>query len=517
MKMDTTTTPGVSGDESSGLTKRAALIMAANVIAMSMTFMLPLVLVRTLNQSEFGLYKQSFQILLTALGLLNLQVAVSVFYFMAREPGKKLQVALNVALFYGLVGASVCLFFLVWPGWVTLIFQSADLVPYVPLIGVVILLWLVASNLEAVPIAAGDVRIASILIVVSQLTKAIVMITAALIFGDIASVLVAAMIQAALQIVYMAFYLRRRFGRIFASIDWPLFKAQIGSSLPFGVGGVAAIVQSDMHNYFVSHYFDSAAFAVYSVGCFQLPLLGMLSSSFASALNPELAKHKEAGNYRAIVRVWMDVMRKLALFFVPAFAAMFVLRYDLITALFTRNYEASVPVFAVNLFAILLGIAVHLHILRVFDQLKYFRLKLYLALIPVTFGALYLGLRSGGLVGVAIAVVFVQTLDVGITLLMVGRKLEMSRSDLKYLQPLLRVAAAAAAAALAAIVARLTIIHAQAPARLALGAAAFGAVYPIAVFVVGAITREEQTALREMISKYYERGASRLRLSSTAE
>ncbi len=515
--MNTTMTTGESQQESSGLTKRAALIMTANVIAMSMTFMLPLVLVRTLNQSEFGLYKQAFQILLTALGLLNLQVAVSVFYFMAREPGKKLQVVLNVALFYGLVGAFVLLLFLAWPEWVTLIFKSADLVPYVPLLGLVILLWLVATNLEAVPIAAGDVRTASILIVLSQLTKAIVMIAAALIFGSITAVLAAALIQATLQITYMAFYIRRRFGRILASIDWPLFRAQIGSSLPFGVGGVAAIVQNDMHNYFVSHFFDSAAFAIYSIGCFQLPLLGMLSSSFASALNPELAKHKEAGDYRAIVRVWMDVMRKLALFFAPAFAVMLVLRYDLITALFTKNYEASVSIFAVNLFAILLGIAVHLHILRVFDQLKYFRLKLYLALIPVTLGALYLGLRAGGMVGVAVAVVFVQTLDVGITLAMVSRKLEMSRGDLRYLAPLLKIAAAAAAAALAAFVVRLTFLHTQPLARFAIGSAIFGLVYLIAVFVVGAISREEQTALREMIWKYYARGAARLRLSSTAD
>src|SRR5262245_65009834 len=114
----------------SGLTQRAALLMAANVIATVMSFALPLLLVRTMNQAEYGLYKQAFQIIFSALSLLNLQVAVSVFYFYERAPGKKLQVSLNVMLFYGLVGALVFLLFLVWPGCVSLIFLGVYLVFY---------------------------------------------------------------------------------------------------------------------------------------------------------------------------------------------------------------------------------------------------------------------------------------------------------------------------------------------------------------------------------------------------
>src|SRR5262249_29678012 len=156
-------------------------------------------------------------------------------------------------------------------------------------------------------------------------------------------------------------YIRRRFGRLLVSIDWPLFRAQIGNALPFGIGGIAAIVQNDMHSYFVSHYFDPAMFAIYAVGCFQLPLLGMLAASFANALNPELAKHKQANDHAAIINLWMDVTRKLALFFVPTFAVLLVLRREFITILFPA-YEASVPIFAIYLFSVLLGIAIHLHV-----------------------------------------------------------------------------------------------------------------------------------------------------------
>jgi O-antigen/teichoic acid export membrane protein len=514
MSARTTTTENYGGN--SGLTQRAALLMAANVIATVMSFALPLLLVRTMSQAEYGLYKQAFQIMTSALCLLNLQVAVSVFYFYERAPGKRLQVSLNVMLFYGLVGALLFLIFLIWPSWVTLIFQGSDLVPHIPLLGFVIFCWLVSTNLDAVPIAAGDVHIASALIVLSQFTKGVVMIIAGLVFRSLDAILVAAAIQGLMQIAFMAVYIRRRFGRFLAALDWRLFKSQIGNALPFGAGGIAAIVQNDMHSYFVSHYFDPATFAIYAVGSFPLPLLGMLAASFANALNPELAKYKERNDYRAIIDLWMDVARKLAFFFAPAFALLLVLRREFITLLFTENYAATAPIFAVNLFSILLGIAVHLHILRLFDRLKFFRLKLYLALIPVTLGALYVGLRAGGMIGVAVAVVSIQTLDVGVTLAMIKRELGMSRRDLRRLAPLLRIAAAAAAAATGALATRFMLRNAHTSVTFLVCAVVFALVYLITAAAAGAVSEEEKASLSNLWEVLSRRGA-RFRISSATE
>ena len=504
--------------KSEELTQRAALIMAANVLATVMSFALPLALVRTLSQSDYGLYKQAFQIMASALGLLNLQVAVSVFYFTARAPEKKLQVVLNVVLFYSMVGALVFLVFLFWPSWVTLIFHGSDLVPHVPLLGFAILLWVVSTNLEAVPIAAGDVRIASVLIVASQLSKAILMLIAGLSFGSITAILTAAIVQGLMQMSYMAIYIRWRFGRFLAPIDWPLFRVQIGNALPFGIGGVAAIVQNDMHSYFVSHYFDPATFAIYAVGCFQIPLLAMLATSFASALNPELAKHKETDDHQAIIDLWMDVIRKLAFFFVPVFGLLFVLRREFVTFLFTADYTASVPIFAINLLGVLLGIFVHLHVLRLFHQLRFFRLKLYLVLIPVTWGALYVGLSTGGLIGVAVAGVCIQTLDAGITLARIKRELKMSRGDLHRLTSLLfKIGAAAVVAALVCFVAKFALQHAPALVLLLAGATVFGLVYVIALIVCGGVSEEEKSGLRTLGSKFYGNVLACFRVPSQTE
>ena len=90
-----------------GFARRAAWLTTANTIAFGLSFIAPLVLVRTLSQTQFGVYKQVFQILMSTISALNLQVASTAYYFMPRAPDKKLQVVVNVLVFYGAVGLVV--------------------------------------------------------------------------------------------------------------------------------------------------------------------------------------------------------------------------------------------------------------------------------------------------------------------------------------------------------------------------------------------------------------------------
>src|SRR5947207_1724859 len=116
------------------LTKRAAFLAVARILAFSLTIPLPLVLVRTLSQSDFGLYKQIFQIMMTVLALTGLGVNMSVLYFLPRNPDKKPQIALNVLAFYAVIGSLVALFFAVYHRWVLFIINGVCLVPYLSLL-----------------------------------------------------------------------------------------------------------------------------------------------------------------------------------------------------------------------------------------------------------------------------------------------------------------------------------------------------------------------------------------------
>jgi O-antigen/teichoic acid export membrane protein len=501
-------------DGQEGFASRAAWLTAANTIAFGLSFIAPLLLVRMLSQTEFGLYKQVFQILMTAISALNLQVASTAYYFMPRAPEKKLQVMINVLAFYGAIGAAVAALFIFYPECALLVFESGDLPAYMPLLGVTILLWLVSSNLEVVPMALGDVRASSAFIVIAQLTKSALTVSAALVFHSVRAMIWAAAIQGILQILLMFAYIWRRFGqrerrgerqgerRIRDAFDLALFKAQIANALPYGLGSFAQTTQGDLHNFMVSRYFPPAGFAVYSAGLFQLPLLGLLTGSFRDALIPEVSSLAAAGQRRAIIPIWLNAARKLALIIVPACALMFVLRYEIITLLFTSAYSEAAPLFGIYLFSALLPMTLTGAPIRAHEEFKFFRFKLHLALLPLTFGALYAGLQAAGLIGAVIALVALQTLEAGIVVTAVGRRLGFIASDLRHLAPALKTVLATVAAALAAVVVKLPLAQASAPVKLVLCGAVFGAVYIFAAYALGAVTDAEKTEIRAALSRF---------------
>jgi O-antigen/teichoic acid export membrane protein len=501
----------IEQDGQSGFASRAAWLTTANTIAFGLSFIAPLLLVRTLSQTEFGVYKQVFQILMSAISALNLQVASTAYYFMPRAPEKKLQVMINVLAFYSAAGALVAALFIFYPECALFVFESGDLPAYMPLLGVTILLWLVSSNLEVVPLALGDVRMSSAFIVIAQLTKSALTITAALVFHSVRAMIWAAAIQGMLQILFMLAYIHRRFGRLERPrrirdvFDLELFKAQIGNALPYGLGGFAQTTQGDLHNFMVSRYFPPAGFAVYSAGLFQLPLLGLLTASFSSALIPEVSQLAAAGKQRAIIPIWLNAVRKLTLIVTPACALMFVLRYEIITLLFTNAYSEAAPLFGIYLFSALLPMTLTGSPIRAHEEFKFFRFKLHLALLPVTFGALYVGIHAAGLTGAVGALVGLQTLEAAIVVTAVGRRLGFMASDLRHLAPALKTALATAAATLAAFAVKLPLARAGAPVKLILCGAVFGAVYIFAAYALGAVTGEEKAEISAMLARFLSR------------
>jgi O-antigen/teichoic acid export membrane protein len=139
-------------------TQRAAWVAGANFLSFALSTATPFILVHLLTQSQMGLYKQSLQIVMTVTAMFNLQVAASAFYFVPQKPEKRFQIALNIILFYFLIGGLIAIAFTLYPEWSSLISKSNEITHYVPLIGLVILFWMLGNNLEVLPLALGDAR-----------------------------------------------------------------------------------------------------------------------------------------------------------------------------------------------------------------------------------------------------------------------------------------------------------------------------------------------------------------------
>ena len=499
---------------STGFTIRAAVLAAANIGALAMSFLLPLIIVRRLRPADFGLYKQVFQVLATMVAILGLHVSTSAYYFMPRHEEKKAQVAFNIILFYVGLGGLTSILFAMFPGIVSGIFKTADIRTLVPLIGLAVPLWLTSSVLDVIPVADKQVKLAAVFILSSQLLKTGLLVGSALVFGTVKSLLIAAITYGGLQCCVMAFYLWRRYGAFWRQFDKQLFKAQLANSLPYGFGALLFNLQDDLHNYMVSHYFDASVFAVYSVGCFDLPLLNVLLDSVGRILIPELARLEMAGNNQAVAEVWSSWVRRLALLFVPAYAYLLLMRREFIVALFTLQYSAAIPIFAINITTILLRVLITGPVLRAFSQYRYFRLRLCIFLLPANWVSIYVGIKIAGPVGAISAVVLVQLLDAAITLAAVGRAVSLSFRAAPVAAWIARIALASAAAGICAYLVRASLGQAGNLLVLAICACVFGLVYLALAFASGAVTRSERAELRSVFNRLYRSGYAKLGLLS---
>lgn len=433
------------------MTARAAWLLCARMLVFLFTFALPLFLVRRLSQHDFGVYKQLFLVVGTAITTLPIGFGMSAFYFLPRKRAARGQIVFNIVLFHIFVGSLACIVLFLYPQSLSMVFRGSEVAEYAPFIGPIVLTWIVAAFLEVIVIANQEPKLASILIVISQFTKAVMLLVAAVFFGSLQAIIYAALIQGVLQSFILMLYLRSRFANFWRGFRWSVMRMQLSYALPLGLGGMLVRVHGDLHNYFVSYQFGAAAFAIYAVGCFNFVLVDMLSEAVGSVMIPRVSYLQSVGGDKEIIELTARMIRKLAAIFFPLYLLLLVTGHELIVFLFTPQYSNSWPIFAVNLTLIplvLLSVSSD-PIIRAYADHRYFLIKLRLPLLLILFLLLYLLTTAFGLNGAIIAVVAVTLLERVLTALKAARIVKARVSDVKLLKDTGKVAIAAVASGIA--------------------------------------------------------------------
>jgi O-antigen/teichoic acid export membrane protein len=499
------------------LSAQAFWIMLAKTLAFGFTLALPLLLVRRMSQEDFGLYKQIFLLVSTAYALLPLGLGMSAYYFLPREPERQPQVVFNIFLF---LGAASALFFAavtLFPGLLLRLFNSGEVAGYAPLIGLVVATWVASSLLEIIAIARQELRLATVFVILSQLTKAAFMLGAVVLFGSVRALLYAALCQGLLQTAILLFYLRSRFGDFWRRFDWPLWRVQLAYALPFGLASMLLRSQTELDNYFVSYQFGPAAYAVYAVGCFELPLLALLSESVSSVTIPRVSGLQKEGATREIVELIARMTRKLALILLPLYFFLLVTGREFITFLFTEQYAESWPIFAFNLTLIPLALVTVAYdpVMRAHAEHRYFLLKVRGVLLVLMVGGLLYATPRYGLVGAIAVNILVNVIDRAVVALKVKRILNIGREHLPLFAGVWRVAAAALLAGAATFATRAALGGARPFVVLAAGGAVFAAVYLAAALALRALTPEEREAAWRKCT-FWQRGGAAKRAAGQA-
>jgi O-antigen/teichoic acid export membrane protein len=161
-----------------------------------------------------------------------------------------------------------------------------------------------------------------------------------------------------------------------------------------------------MDQILVSLRCDPATFAQYSVGAFEIPLIGIVTSSIASVVVVDYATLYREGRYAEIVALIHRVMIRSSLLLMPAMFFLFSVAPDLMTVVFGQQYEASSSVFRVYLLLLPMRTLTYGALLQASGRSRHI---LYQALSEIVIGAIvgWMAISVAGALGAAIALILV--------------------------------------------------------------------------------------------------------------
>jgi len=489
-------------EERTSLTANTIWFMGARAIAFAFNLAVPLILVRRLNQHEFGLYKQVFLIVGTAVVTLPMGFGMSAYYFLPREK-ERARIVFNIVLFYLAIATVLASVLLLYPNLLALVFRNSEMAGYAPLIALVSFFWILSAPIDTVIIANNESRLATVVIVGSQLVKAVVLLCAALSIGSVRAIVYAATIHGVVQVVVFVWYLTSRFGAFWTEFSYSTLRKQLGYAIPLAVAGFLLKVYADLHGYFVSYKFTAADYAIYAIGCFNILFTDIVSDAVGNVMIPRVNQLEAEGRHREVIELLARMLRKVAALFLPLYFLLLVTSRELIVFLFTEKYLASWPIFAVNITLIPLSLISIAYdpVVRAYPESRFFLIKLRVILLVVLFGALNVLTSRFGLVGAITAVVLVAAIENTITALKVAHMIGVKFHDIVLLKDVAKILFAAVGAAFVTWTVRGLASGSRPFVTLVICGLVFAIVYGVLVLILGVLTREERQALKNRTRK----------------
>jgi len=264
-----------------GIMRQAGPLLLARGAATVLGFALPLLLVRLLDQSSFGVYKQVWLVVTSAYFMLQMGLTASLYYFLPRRDGNGAayltQSLVTVSVFgaLGALGVYLARFALARH------FNTPELADFAVPMAILAFTMTATTPLEPGLLSGGQVKLSAMTGFVSDTVRMVASIVPLLLGYGLQGFFWAYVGHGVLRCAACIALVMYRGG---PRIEWKLFRGQLAYALPFGAAILFDVPQRNLHLWAVGGVVQAAAFAIYSQGCFQLPIVNLLYQPISEVL-----------------------------------------------------------------------------------------------------------------------------------------------------------------------------------------------------------------------------------------
>ena len=488
-----------------GLTRKIAVVACARGISTASIFAVNAILTRAWPEEEFGLFSTVWVLANTVIPVFLAGLPTGLLYFFPRRRRNEQPVLISQTasclLVSGLVLAGLLLLLSIAPqkwgfgagGFGDVSMYIAPFLPYVAAI-------VAAGYAESALVAAGRTTWQAALSLATGVALVGAAVATYLNGWMLPEFLGAVSGVALLRCVLAGVLVARAVG-----FGWPFgdrFGELVRYSFQIGLNDAVGSLSRAVDRLVVFLFFSSSAFGIYHIGAIEVPV-SLLLSAVATVLVPEVSARYRDGDLARIADLWRRAVGGLALFILPLFCFLFAFAGELIALYVPASYRQSEAVFRIFLLVLPLRCAIYNSLLIGMGKARWALwgglgdLLLNLGLSVAFVQVLSIHAPGQALLGPALATVLSTWLQVSLLVLVMGRHLRCSLSDLVPANRLLRVAMVSASVALASAAA--AHMAEGAAVRLAVGGCVFAAGSGLSIRLLPTERREAWGLVKGMV------------------
>jgi O-antigen/teichoic acid export membrane protein len=393
-------------------------------------FFVPLVNVRTLSVHDYGIYRQYWLLFETISPLLIMSFDQSLFYYLprARDHREKSVYVTQTVLFLIVMGT------VSWGVYGVLHAVLGEglggvVKQYFWHLCLFTLFMMTAHYMESLFVAEKQVERQASYQVVTSTAQAVTVILISYFTRDVSLLVWGLTLFAAVKFVFALTYAVGVYRPSLRKVSIHSIQEQLSYALPLGMAAIVLLLLTQTDKFIITKALGREEFAIYSIGAFQIPFVGIIRTSITSITFPLMAKLQSEGKRGDILELWQRSTLKTATLFFPIFVLLEVVARPFITILFRETYAAAVPVFMIYLLLFLRTTVETGGVIMVFKK-NAFLLKVNVISFVANIILSVLMYLQFGRLGVPAATVIVVYLRNGLNMMKAGQLLEVPFSRL---------------------------------------------------------------------------------------
>ena len=487
------------------LSDRAGFLIVANLIKYVVGFVMPIVLVRMLSQSDYGTYQQMILVSTTVIGIMSLGLPTSVYYFYNLVPPERTPtLIIQTSLLLGVAGAVATAAIFFGAMQIANSLNNPSMVDLLKLYAFSIAFMIASEHSIPFMIAQNRYLLAVGLETGETFVRVLVLLAPLWLGYGFAGLIAGIVLYAMARFVVRSVYLFGSGGMRFAGWSKAVFPVeQLTYSVPIALVSLTALIGATFNRGILATSFTPADYAIYSVGALEIPLDVIFQASVANVLRASLPPLVRDGNLTEVVRIIREAVRKLSIIVLPSFIFLLGHSHQFITLMFTKLYAESVPVFQIYLWLVPLHMFMLSPIPQIFGKTRV-NLYIVLGMTTVLLFLSYALLKWIGFYGPAIAMVAAQYFGVAVYFAVVLRLTHTTLLRLLPVSSQLRVVAASLGALLAARIA--SDLTASGFLNFIMACGVFSALFLMLAALIGVFTPDDRRLIRRWMSKVLPKG-----------